>query len=210
MIRGLILEGISGSGKSKLVSRLRDRGPLSPLSSKVTIIEGSHTVGSLLEDARNLQFSDVDRCERLHDLMPKIESEVASNAFVILERLHPSYYSHMPRWDLYGSIDSKLAELGFGIAFLSLPDSAIASRALLRPELETSNWKKTLIDWYGSRDNALAAFRRLQLQTRHCLRLSRLPTLEIDTTELDWLRYEREIFETFKSTSTSPKLASSR
>jgi hypothetical protein len=73
--------------------------------------------------------------------------------------------------------------------------SSMASRVLDRPERADSDWRQGMFDYYGSRDQAIAAAVTSQERRHEVLALTALPSLLIDTTAMEWPRYAAQITE---------------
>jgi ABC-type dipeptide/oligopeptide/nickel transport system ATPase subunit len=101
MTTGLIIEGVAGSGKSTVVKKILELGITKNL---VKIVYEEETFGDLMIDLKDKKKSDEDRCYRLRSVLGRIHSWNERD-FKILERFHHSYYSLMPNWGLYQSLD---------------------------------------------------------------------------------------------------------
>lgn len=169
-MNGLIIEGVAGTGKSTIVSLLKESIELKRLRPVSAVI-------------------DEDRYSRLKNLMPLIKENQNSDCFLILERFHPTFFALMPESSLFESYDRYLNELNFGLVLLDLPDNEFENRSFFRPEMKSQNWSNGLIDWYGTQENAINAFSVSQQRRRDFLKLTKLKTLLINTKGREWQSY---------------------
>lgn len=109
-----------------------------------------------------------------------------ANGWVILERFHPSYYAQIPEVERYTAYDQRLAEWGFTLVLLDLPDQALKARSLYRYEREAEGWIAGNLSFYGSEAEAIAAFQLSQQRRREYARLSQMPVLQLDTSAQNW------------------------
>ena len=157
-MKGVIIEGVAGTGKSTLLSLLRSSEELSKKKWLIDIIDEEQTTGNLVVELRDQNITATDKCHRLDQLLPRIEDSLRSGTFMILERFHPTYYALMPDWVLVRKYDEKLCALGFGMVLLDLPNEELVKRSFHRPEMRNENWEEGLTKWYGSKELAVKAF----------------------------------------------------
>lgn len=194
-MNGLIIEGVAGTGKSTLLSLLKNSPSLMALRPNFIIIDEDQTIGELVSELRDEAADDRQRCYRLKHLLPRIKEAQSKSQFIILERFHPTYFALMPRWDLIEEYDNLLSELGFGVVLLDLPDNLLVNRSFFRPEMENQNWQQGLTEWYGSQDKAIQAFIESQKNRRIFCHKTKMPVLQIDTRERTWQNYHDEVLE---------------
>jgi|GEM_PF-1563017 len=195
VLQGLILEGVAGTGKSTLLARLREDVRMQQINRPILVMEEDVTLGELVTELADPRLSDEDRCKRLYDLVPVVSAHARARRWVILERFHLSYFALMPSWSLVKAADAVLAELGFGLVLLDVPDDQLAQRSFHRPELVAQHWEEGLVDWYGSKGKALAAFQASQANRRNALVKTRLHYLHLNTADRDWARHTDAIVE---------------
>lgn len=190
---GLIIEGVAGTGKSTIVSRLRDNNSFKRLKPSFKIIYEELTTGELVAELRDERLSDQDRYSRLTQLMPTIQTRQASGEFLVLERFHPTFFALMPECTLFESFDQQLLKLNFGLVLLDFPNNNFGDRSFFRPEMENQNWSKNLIEWYGSQEASILAFIESQERRRKFLEVTKLKSILIDTSERNWEAYIKSI-----------------
>jgi hypothetical protein len=190
---GLIIEGVAGTGKSTIVSGLRDSNSFKRLKPSFKIIYEELTTGELVAELRDERLSDQDRYSRLTQLMPTIQTRQASGEFLVLERFHPTFFALMPKCTLFESFDQQLLKLNFGLVLLDLPNNNFGDRSFFRPEMESQNWSKGLIEWYGSQEATILAFIESQERRRKFLEVTKLKSILIDTSERNWEAYIKSI-----------------
>ncbi len=192
---GLIIEGVAGTGKSTIVSALIKSDAFKRLKPAFEIIYEEQTTGELVAELRDERLSDQDRYSKLSQLMPVIRRQHASGQFLILERFHPTFFALIPECVLFEGFDQHLSELNFGLVLLDLPNAEFGARSFSRPELESQNWSKGLVEWYGSREAAIRAFIESQEKRREFLEHTKLKNILIDTSGRHWDAYIKSIIE---------------
>ncbi|MCC6554621.1 MAG: hypothetical protein IT372_16700 [Polyangiaceae bacterium] len=192
--RGLILEGVTGTGKTHVLDLIEARARAAGAASW-RIFREEETYGELLDELRRPDLTDEARCARLHAVLGEVRAHLAAargDAAFVLERFHPSYFAQMPSFGLYAALDAALAELGCRIVLLDLPEAELERRSLRRVDREGTDWLAGMTGYYGSEAGALAAILASQRRRREILTLSALPSLVIDTTAMDWARHADE------------------
>ena len=109
-----------------------------------------------------------------------------------LDRFHPSSYALLPRWALYAPIDEALARYDFRVVLLMVPEARLHDRSLYRKE-ETARWAEEMIAYFGSEAQALEGITLSQRRRQECLEWTRLPSLTIDTSAMEWDAYAAQI-----------------
>lgn len=198
-MKGLIIEGVAGTGKSSLLSLLKKDAKFLIQHPGFKIIDEETTTGELVVELRNPSLSDEDRYSRLIHLLPQIRKELEDGKFLILERFHPTYYALMPNCSLADNFDEELFKLDFGCVLLDLPDEDLEMRSFSRPEMEEQNWMQNLTSWYGSKEAAVEAFTDSQRKRREYFQKSKLQSITISTKGKDWRSYLEEVREFCKS-----------
>lgn len=190
--RRLIIDGVSGAGKSRTLAALKSL--LEPVSPG-TFIDEEETLGEFMgEELPRNDLTGQEKCWRLQAVMQKIEEAGREHQpFWVIERFHPTYYALLPDWQLYDHIDASLAELGFGLVLLRLPDQELGGRSLYRHDRDPNQWASGMIDLYGSEAGVIEAFRASQQRRIECLGRTRLPYLEIETSSMDWQTFAARI-----------------
>ena len=194
-MRILIIEGVTGAGKSET---LRALGRLPAFAARMgpgRVISEEDTLGEVMDEIAQLGGPPVRHVWRLNRVLAALEreSEAAPEARFVLERFHLSYYALLPGWELYEAYERALERLGCASVLLTIDPSAMAERSLERADRRGTSWTEGMIAHYGSRDAALAAIARSQQRRLGALALTRLPTRIIDTTGQTWDDYASEI-----------------
>lgn len=190
--RRLIIDGVSGAGKSQTLAALKSQ--LEPVLPGTFIYE-EETLGEFMgEELPRNDLTGREKCWRLDAVMQKIEAAGrGKQPFWVIERFHPTYYALMPEWQLYDQIDARLAELGFGLVLLKLPEQELGGRSLYRKDRDPNQWASGMIDLYGSEAGVIEAFSASQQRRLECLGRTRLPYLEIDTSSMAWETFAARI-----------------
>lgn len=191
-MNGVIIEGLSGTGKSTLV-KLLQANPLIVQSknSRIRVFDEDLTLGELVTEMRTVNIPDSERCNRLLNLLPPIEQAIKNREFVLLERFHLSYFALMPTWSLVQQVDDYIARLNIGLVLLHFPDNLIESRCFSHPE--NPYLERELINWYSTKQKAIEAFTVSQQNRCKAITLTGLQTLTIDTGKRNWQSYTNKI-----------------
>lgn len=178
-MRLLLLEGLTGAGKSSTLASLQRR--LRSAGAACAIFYEEATFGELMDELA-AGVSGPQLCWRLETVLAMLPPPGVD--WVILERFHPSYYALHPQWELYAGIDARLAQLGARLVLLDYPDDRLAERALYRHE--RSGWSDGWLQRAGSETAALAELGASLQARREAAARSRLPVLRLDTSARDW------------------------
>jgi hypothetical protein len=181
----IILEGLTGTGKSQTIAALRGMGLLPELT-----VSEDETFGDLmaeLADARRSSATFIRRLVAITDLLQREQP-----ASFLLERFHLSYYAQVPIWSHYEEVDRQLVSIGASMVLLTVPDAMLEKRCLLREECGGSDWQD-LSGRLGSEERALEVLRSSQQRRLEGLSYTRMRYITIDTTEKTWDAYARVI-----------------
>ncbi|MBI3547856.1 MAG: hypothetical protein HY078_02265 [Elusimicrobia bacterium] len=191
---GLILEGVTGSGKTEVLRRVLADSRVPALLKEGRVFGEDETFGESLSELRDPNLNDVQRCARLRRVMQILASESMKRGDrfgFLLERFHPSYYAVMPTWKLYANIDDALARLGCRLVLLSYPAELAEERALAPRPGDAEDRAAGLAAHFGSRSGAVHAVQESQRARLEMMARSRLPYTIIDTAGKDWDAYSR-------------------
>jgi hypothetical protein len=185
--RGLILEGVTGAGKSSTLASLA-RCPTRPSwLESARLVSEEETLGELMaEDLEAPARSVAQRIARLTRILALVSAAPPDSPAFLLERFHLSYYALQPDWTPYVAMDAELAEQGFRQVLLTLPEAEIRRRSLHRADRTEEPWAQGMIDYFGSEDLALEALVASRTRRLDCCAWTRLPTLILDTSAMDW------------------------
>ncbi|HEY9841586.1 MAG: hypothetical protein ACAI44_08975 [Candidatus Sericytochromatia bacterium] len=187
----LILEGLTGAGKSSTLAELKTL--IEASGQRLKIFYEEESFGELMEELAVAGGTFAGLCHRLEEILERLPELSAD--WVILERFHPSYYALCPDWELYRQIDDRLAQLQTRLVLLSYPEALAHARALYRSEREAEGWSAGFIARYGSETLALDALHSSLRLRAEAVSLSRLQTLTIDTSDQDWQGAARRILD---------------
>ena len=181
---GIILEGVTGVGKSSTIKALRSLAPFELVDEEATfgdfMTEFSADTDAASEKAR----------KRLEEILTWIEREKPKK--YVLERFHFSQIALGSEWQWYREIDRRCAALGIKVVVLVLPEERLLSRSLYRSEHNGTDWQN-FIQRYGSEVKALHAIRLSQQMRLDAIEQSELTGVLIDTTGEDWNAYAKTI-----------------
>lgn len=184
----LIIEGVTGAGKSSVIGAL---GVSLPRGAELIIED--ETLGELMDQVRDPAWRARPRFDALEAVLERIErrADEAPGAAFLVERFHLTAYALFPEWERLDAFDARLAALGACVVLLSFPRADAEPRAIERRD--RPEWAEGMDAWYGSRAAALAAVRSSQELRWDALTKTRLPFLHIDTRDQEWSRYARTI-----------------
>lgn len=200
-MRILIIEGVTGAGKSETLRALGRQSAFAARLGPGRVIPEEDTLGEVMDEIAQLGGPPARHVWRLDRVLAALEREsrAALGARFVLERFHLSYYALLPDWTLYETYERALERLGCASVLLTVDPSALAARSLERADRRGMGWTEGMIAHYGSRDAALSAIARSQQRRLDALTLTRLPTRIIDTTGQDWDDDAREILKWWRS-----------
>jgi thymidylate kinase len=184
----LIIDGVTGAGKTSVLTELRSRMP-----STVEFILEDDTLGDLMEQIRDPLWRAQPTFAALDSVLQRLEDGVASangKRFVV-ERFHLTAFALFPQWEYYQTYDERLGKLGATIVLLTFPPEIAEARAIQRRDRQ--DWAEGMDDWYGSRAQAVDAVLESQKRRRTSLSKTRLPCLHIDTRGQEWRKYAETI-----------------
>lgn len=189
--RILVVDGVTGAGKSSVLRALRSVLDVSPHGALTEFIYEDDTLGDIMDQVRDPEWRKAPSFGALEAIITRVEKELAavpSRRFV-LERFHLTAYALYPDWRRLKRYDRRLAELGARQILLTYPSELAETRAIERPDREGEQWSAGMDDWYGSRRSAVAAVIRSQRRRWSALQRSALPFLHVDTREKRWTSY---------------------
>ena len=180
----LILEGVTGSGKSSTVQALA-------ACASFRLYDEWQTFDDFLT-----QFWDdpsaaaLREIRRLESILTEIEKSPRED--YLLERFHfsPIALGSDPAW--YQSINERCAALHCKTAVLTVPEEQLRCRSLNRKEHGARDWQ-ALIARYGSEQAAIGLIRAAQNHRIEAVKRSGLPYLLVDTTAMAWREYSTEL-----------------
>lgn len=180
----LIVEGVTGSGKSSTVRALQSRASF-------RLYDENQTFDDFLTHFWDNPATAARReAHRLQAILTEIER--GQEEHYLLERFHfsPIAVGSDPAW--YRSINERCAALQCKAAVLTIPDDQLRCRALNRKEHGARDWQ-SLIARYGSEQAALNLIRSSQEHRIEAVQGSGLPFILIDTKAMAWDEYAKEL-----------------
>lgn len=191
--RLLVIEGVTGAGKSQLIEAMLARNLES--AAATLVIDEEATLGTVLDDLHieawraSPLFPSFDRAlERVRHA-----ARTPEQVDVLVERFHLTPFARSGDWEAVRPYDEALSAFGAVQLLLDFPEPLIEQRSILRPDRVDEDWAAAMDAAYGGRAAAIAAVSKSQSGRRRGLLLSRLPYLHFDTAERDWLRYARMV-----------------
>ena len=190
-MQNLIIEGLTGAGKSQTIKELVSLLAEKKLPYKV--FSELETFGDFIIDLNNQKLSNKEKCFMLEKILEELE--LHKDKVIILERFHFSYYAFLKDWSLYDEIDKKLQEKNFLQILLTYDEKLFFERAIKHNDRITtnSNWEAETIEYFGSIENALSEYKKFQDNRLEALAYTKLPILRIDTSKKLWEEYAKEI-----------------
>lgn len=181
----LILEGVTGAGKSSTIEALASIAVFVRVAEEVTF-------DSFMDDFSTDPSAASRRArDRLSAVLDTIEG-AASSANYLLERFHFSHLALGSDWKWYQDIDMRCAALKCKVVALTIPNEQLATRSLYRAEYHDADWQH-FIPRFGSEEQALRAIRAAQKSRIDAIEASRLERRLIDTHRKAWDNYAAEI-----------------
>jgi hypothetical protein len=196
LISVLILEGVTGAGKSQTLRALQAHPAWPTLLRGGRVIPEEETLGEFMDELQQPDLTITERLARLYRVLTELEHAafVADQAAgYVLERFHLSYYALLPDWQLYRPLEERLRALHSQLVLLAVAAEHMAQRALDRVDRQASTWTQEMIGYYGSREAALQTIALSQARRQASLALTMLPFVTIETTAMDWATYAEQI-----------------
>jgi len=181
----VILEGLTGAGKSSTIAAMR----------RLSLLPGffapeEETLGEVWDEIQADAIEQKPLVRRLDAVIARLHAEKPDS--FLLERFHFSYFSLVPTWSHYDAIDSALHALGVTIVLLTIPEEKLRERSLMRREHGGTDWQG-MISHFGSEAAAIEQLRASQERRLEALAKTRLPAVTIDTSSEDWESVARAI-----------------
>lgn len=181
----LIVDGVTGAGKTAVIERVRDRWAAAGVA--VEFVPEDDTLGELMDQVRDPAWLRAPRFDALASVLVRIERAVGEGRRILVERFHLTAYALCERWEPLAALDARLAELGARHVLLSFPAALCEARSIDRAE--RAGWADGMAAWYGTRSGAITAAIDSQQRRIDALLRSALPFLHLDTRARDWSRH---------------------
>ena len=180
----LIVEGVTGSGKSSTVRALQSHASFRLYEEQLTFDD---FLTQFWDDPREAARRAV---RRLESILTEIERHPGEH--FLLERFHFSPIAIGSDPAAYRAINERCAALHCKTGVLTIPEDQIRCRSLYRKEHGAKDWQ-SLIARYGSEQAALNLLRTAQNHRIEAVKRSRLPFRLIDTSAMAWSDYALEL-----------------
>jgi hypothetical protein len=201
-VAGILIEGVTGAGKTQTLRALRDHDEFSALLGSGRVFDEDETFGEVMAEIQEPGISNQHYLRRLEHVLLQLERHegiVPDRAGFVLERFHLSYYALFPNWDLYVTFDERLARLNCLTVLLHIPEQDLAHRCLDREDRAGTAWSDDMITHFGSRTAVLDAIVRSTRRRREAAQRSQLPLVEIDTGSRSWNQYAEQVVEAWRA-----------
>lgn len=180
----LIVEGVTGSGKSSTVRALHSRASFRLYDEQLTFDD---FLTHFWDDPRAAGRRAVRRFE---SILTEIERHPGQH--FLLERFHFSPIAVGSDPATYEAINERCAAVGCKTAVLTIPDDQLIWRSLNRREYGAKDWQ-SLIARYGSEHGALNLLRAAQNHRIEAVKRSGLSFRLIDTSAMAWDDYALQL-----------------
>src|SRR5262245_28730543 len=123
-VTGLLLEGVTGSGKTRTLQALQAHPAFQALMRRGRVFVEEETFGEFMDEVRQPEPQPGHRYRRLGQVLHTVEQAAGADGApyaYVLERFHPSYYALEPEWGRYDAIDQRLRALNCKAVLLSFP-----------------------------------------------------------------------------------------
>lgn len=204
MIRGLVIEGLSTSGKTSLLSALKQAHTNAPNVERTLIVISEHysqvlhSYHGVLHSMKRgehieLLHRHVDYLEQLHNWINSLGLTKTSNGiFYIPERFHLNHLHAFGSSKEIRSLDQRLANLNAHCVLLTLSPQVVESRYI---ESRGQDWNYLVMKEGLSVAHTCQKFLDDQDRLRQCASQSLVPTQEITTDDVDWDRYAQQVMQ---------------
>lgn len=177
-MRMIIFEGIASSGKTTLARLLKQH-----LVNAESVSENDTLM--TIFDNRD-PYIALDHLQGVFDRDVKNKSHV-----VIIDRFHLTHaFRTVQKLDFFEHLEDRLAEHGAFLVLLTIRPEKIEERIIETTEIRKDGWTRRK---KGTIHERVEYYIHQQEQLRNAFLASKLPKIEIDTTDKEWKKYLSEI-----------------
>ncbi|MGO4501113.1 hypothetical protein AB4114_35275 [Paenibacillus sp. 2RAB27] len=202
MIRGVIIEGLSTTGKTSVFSAIKRLHSQTNNGEKTLIAISEHysqvlhsyqgILRSMNKDEHiQLLNRHVDYLEQQFEWIDSLGHTKASNGvFFLLERFNVNHRAAFINSAEIGMMEKRLSRLNAHCVLLTLSRDAVEPRYI---ESRGEAWRNYVMKNHLTVTEACQKFLDDQKKLRMCAKQSLIPTLEINTDKADWDSYAKQI-----------------
>ncbi len=191
---GIIIEGITGAGKTQTLKALLSQKPFAQQWKPFDIFREKETFGEFMGELMEQPDMPTDQklklLQRVVNTMTDRSRRVA-NYHYILERAHFSYYALLPDWSLYKNFDETFKALNAHVFLLWIPQEHLKGRSLYRADRR--EWAEGFVQLHGDEEQTMENFASVQERRHEGIQRSVIPHTLIDTSQQDWDSYAKRI-----------------
>ena len=178
----VILEGVTGAGKSSTIAALQAMASFQLYGEDLTF-----------GDFMSQFWRDADEAaRRTSQRLTRILNEIDPKRDYMLERFHFSQIAVGSDPAYYRDINDRCLSIHCKVAVLTVPDERLRSRSLNRTEYGGEDWQ-SLIEHYGSEEAALRVLRQAQDRRIEAVENSGLTFCLFDSSTMAWDEYAHAI-----------------
>jgi thymidylate kinase len=194
-MRGLILEGIVGSGKSSVLRSLKKQlteqdGSSMVLSEHITERPMEPLRSANLEKSLSHLGQLVCLIKQINDIEQSVQKYPYPSVQFILERFHFSHcldIAGFEKFDAFVEIDRQMESLGSKLVVLTLHEKLILDRSIVSTKkTRTEAWAKYLAQIADSDEGAAGYYKKQQDDFVSLCEKSEIPSMVVDTSNRDW------------------------
>ncbi|MBU5350121.1 hypothetical protein [Paenibacillus lautus] len=202
MIRGVIIEGLSTAGKTRVFSAIKRLHSQIHYAEKTIIAISEHYTQVLhsyqgilkameKEEHIRLLNRQVDYIEEQYNWINSLGHTKPSNGvFYLLERFHINHRAAFINSAEIESMEERLSKLNAHCVLLTLSKDTVESRFI---ESRSEAWKSYVMKNHSTVTEACEKYLEDQEKLRKCAKQSLIPTVEINTDKEDWDSYAKKI-----------------
>ncbi|MSS43949.1 hypothetical protein FYJ27_09445 [Anaerosalibacter bizertensis] len=198
---GVIIEGISASGKSIIFEKLTNRDWYREKQSKIQLSE--YLTERIVENIEPTVDKRVELLEGYVDILEKVYFNFYNSRFkntslervkpfFILERFHMTHSVEGSSFNAFKDIDNRLNNMNFKLILLMMDENVVKERLIDTFPRRPATWKNYCLS-FGGIDGAVEKYVNMQRTLLNFSKETSLSKLIIDTTKMEWDRYIEEI-----------------